>query len=187
MLITKVSIVVFLLAAGTVPGLGVAADTATSLNDTSDSALVVYHFIRGAALLSRQAVALDKENGSGKDLRAAFANTIGLTHVDASAVLALASQFDAEFSDLDNRAAGIIAKAKSQRTPDGLIPPPPPELRNLQDQKDALVASLEFEANGQTKALGSCRNCMLSTSQPAVGPDYNSGKRRSCDFPVTVT
>lgn len=85
--------------------------------------------MRSAAYLSRKADALDEQNGTGQHIRDAFANTVGLTGPETAALFSLVTRLDAQFAALDAQAAVITAKAKSQRTPNGLIPPPPPELR----------------------------------------------------------
>lgn len=117
----------------------------TALVSSDSNKYVLYHFIRQAAYLSRKADALDKASGTGASLRGAFSSTLGLSDVDAAAVLSLANALDAQFSALDEQAAKIIAAARSQRTAEGLIPPPPPELTTLQQQKVALMDALRAE------------------------------------------
>jgi hypothetical protein len=103
---------------------------------------VLYHFIRQAAYLSRKADMLDQTEGSGDSLRSAFSSTLGLSDADATVVLSLANELDAQFAALDKQAATIIADAKAQRPAEGLIPPPPSELAELQKQKMALMNAL---------------------------------------------
>ena len=114
----------------------------SSTGFSQQSPIVFYHFVRGAAHLSRHADEFDQKNGSGKALRAAFAETTGLTDSDAQAFFEFAAKTEAQFAALDRQAAAVIAAAKAQSTADGLIPPPPSELTTLQTRKETLMTQL---------------------------------------------
>ena len=109
---------------------------------SSHSPVVLYHLIRGTAALDRQAAELDKQDGSGKYLRAAFSDTVGFADSDAQAFLAFVRASDQRFDLLDQQATQIIEKARAQRTSEGVIPPPPLELTVLQKQKAELMRQL---------------------------------------------
>lgn len=65
-----------------------------------------------------------------------------MTEPDRKAFFEFALASEAQFAALDQQASQIIATAKAQGTADGLIPPPPPELNTLQEQKAALMLQL---------------------------------------------
>src|SRR5581483_2624844 len=111
------------------------------LSDTADQR-ALYHFVRSAAYVSRRSAELDQKNGTGRSLRNAFSQTVGLNDKDSSDVFAVATELDAQLASVAAQAAAVIASAKRTRTTDGLIPPPPAELLTLQQRKIALISTL---------------------------------------------
>ena len=124
--------------AGLSPGAG--PDSTSSA--FSPSKHVLYHFVRSAAYVGRQADALDQQDGSGKGLRTAFLSSVGISEGDGPSVFALVSALDTQFAALDSQAAQAIAKTKSQVVGGGVLRPPPAELAHLQQQKIALMNAL---------------------------------------------
>jgi hypothetical protein len=152
--------------------LGSPPSTGTDLQTLTSSPHVIYHFIRQAAYLSRKADALDQTNGTGAFLRRAFSSTLGLSDSDVASVMAVVKDLDAQFAALDKQAAKIIADAKSHPTAEGLIPPPPPELKTLQQQKVALMRSL--------------RATIIQRLNPAIVAAIDAHLHRLSNHPTTA-
>ena len=99
--------------------------------------------LRNLALAMRKADELDKSGGRRASLGRSFCGRLGLETGDCAVVLQTTADLDANLLRLDSQARKIIedVRAKHRRAPGSLIPPPPPELGELQAQRDALVSS----------------------------------------------
>jgi hypothetical protein len=117
-----------------------------------------YHlFFRNTAVLDAKMADLERQTpGSGQALVRAVASTVGLTTADTARFFGLATRIDKQLAALDKEAAVIISTAKKQKTSEGLIPPAPARLQELEDRRWVIVknaiASLGSEVGATAAA-----------------------------------
>ena len=106
---------------------------------------VVYRqFFRHLVALKKRASEIESQGRNGKALRTHYKDKIGLKDKEAISLDEIATECERETAKVDAKAQRIIQAARA-RFPDGRvasidqIPPPPPELKKLQRQRDMAV------------------------------------------------
>lgn len=106
---------------------------------------VVYRqFFRHLVALKERASQMESASRNGKALRDHYKNKIGLKDKDADLLDEIASESEREVQKIDRKAQKIIGGLRNKypngRVPEGeQLPPPPPELKTLQRQRDMAV------------------------------------------------
>jgi hypothetical protein len=93
--------------------------------------------------VERQADRAEKRGENADKLRRYFEIDAGLTPGEAATLKEIARDADAGVREIDEKARLIIAQFHAQYPPGKVsaseLPPPPPELEALQEEKDSLV------------------------------------------------
>lgn len=106
--------------------------------------IVYRQFFRHLVALKQRAAEMESQGKNGKAFRAHYKDKIGLKDKEASLLDEIATECERETAKVDAKAQRIIEAARA-RFPDGRvasvdqIPPPPPELKKLQRQRDMIV------------------------------------------------
>lgn len=104
---------------------------------------IVYEgFVRNLALINRKADDLDRSGGRGSHLKEAVCGGLGLGVQDCVVVLQAARDLEAQLAQVDKQARGVIdeiGKRHKERRAGSVLPPPPPELAQLQAERNSLV------------------------------------------------
>lgn len=119
--------------------------TRQSPNPSQAPEHVVYRqFFRHLVALKQRAAEAESHGKSGKALREHYKTKIGLGDKDADLLDQIADECDRETAKVDARAQKIIERIRRQ-FPNGKLaspeelPPPPPELKDLQLKRDMIV------------------------------------------------
>ena len=100
-------------------------------------------FFRHVIFVERQADRAEKRGENADKLRRYFEISAGLTPEEAAALKEIARDCDTAVRETDEKARLIIAQFHAQYPPGKVssndVPPPPPELEALQEEKDSLV------------------------------------------------
>ena len=105
--------------------------------------IVYRQFFRHVVALKKRAAEMESQGKKGKALRTHYKDKIGLKDKEANLVDEIAAECERETAKVDEKAQRIIELARA-RVPNGQvssdqIPPPPPELKKLQRQRDMIV------------------------------------------------
>lgn len=105
--------------------------------------IVYRQFFRHVVALKERAAEMKTLGKSGKALRTHYKDKIGLKDKQANMLDEIAAECERETASVDAKAKLIIQLARA-RVPNGKvssdqIPPPPPELKKLQRQRDMIV------------------------------------------------
>ncbi len=108
---------------------------------------------------------MDKNGESGQGLRNAFKDRINLSDADSTLVLKLMVKIDSEFAALDSQANAIISKAHEEFEASGVLPPPPPKLAALQDNKKSAIHALSsrLTSNLSSDACAAIRSYLMTS------------------------
>lgn len=101
---------------------------------------IVYEgFVRNLALINRKADDLDRSCGRDSHLKEAVCGGLGLGVQDCVVVLQAARDLEAQLAQVDKQARGVIdetRKRHKERRAGSVLPPPPPELAQLQAERN---------------------------------------------------
>ncbi|MEN6536979.1 MAG: hypothetical protein ABFD89_25215 [Bryobacteraceae bacterium] len=142
-------------AIGSIPRAALAADVESPKDITKAKAMALHV----CAVLQEQAERRESSGHSAGSAARAFAVKAGLSDTETEAMLGVAARMRSRVQPLDDRARAIIQAAK-QKYPGGLLPPGtsppplPPELVELQRQRDSIVAEAVRELDGELKPAG---------------------------------
>ena len=106
--------------------------------------IVYRQFFRHLLALKERATELERQGKNGNGLRSHYKDKIKLKDKDARALDQIASDCEREIAQIDARAKAIIQSARA-RFPNGKLPPgqqlppPPPELKRMQLQRNVLI------------------------------------------------
>src|SRR5829696_1074754 len=106
--------------------------------------IVYRQFFRHLVALKQRAAETESQGKNGKAFRTYYKDKIGLKDKEASLLDEIATECERETAKVDAKAQRIIEAARA-RFPNGQIassdqiPPPPPELKKLQRQRDMIV------------------------------------------------
>lgn len=106
--------------------------------------IVYRQFFRHVVGLKKQAAEMETQGKKGKAFRTHYKDKIGLKDREASLVDEIAAECERETGKVDEKAQRIIELTRA-RVSNGKvvssdqIPPPPPELKQLQRQRDMIV------------------------------------------------
>lgn len=106
--------------------------------------IVYRQFFRHVVALKKRAAEMESQGKKGKALRTHYKDKIGLKDKEANLVDEIAAECERETAKVDEKAQRIIELTRA-RVPNGQvvstdqIPPPPPELKKLQRQRDMIV------------------------------------------------
>lgn len=120
--------------------------------------LLYRHFLAYQNHLDEVAVTLQKQGEDGSDFRDHFQQILGFTATDYAPVRAAARRLAAKLKVQDEKIKAVIDTGRAQqsrmlRGPEEL-PAPPPELAQLQVERDALI---KHEVARMNAALGAAR------------------------------
>jgi hypothetical protein len=108
--------------------------------------VVYWHVFHDVAQLNRMADNAAREGNDQPSLRTLVARRARLNDNDAQTLKRIALQCESDVAALDAKAQVIILRFRAQ-FPYGIatqgmpLPPPPPELRDLQRQRDSIILS----------------------------------------------
>ncbi len=126
--------------------------------------LLYRHFLAYQNHLDRAGTALDKQGKNGAGLHNHFQQKLGFSDDQFGAVRQTALRLEAELQQQDVKAKAVIeaTRAKFPRTVESPadLPPVPPELVQLQQERDSLIGK---EVSGLKAALGSSAAAELDT------------------------
>ncbi len=152
-------------AAASVPLPALASDVEDSQDLTRAKAMV----LNVCMVLQEQAERLERDGRPAGLLSRAIAIEARLNDTETEALLGVVSRLRARVRPLDDRASAIIQAAR-QKHPEGLLPsgtqpdPLPPELADLQRQRDSFVAEAIRELDGELGLSGTVKfNTFLAT------------------------
>jgi hypothetical protein len=106
--------------------------------------IVYRQFFRHLVALKERAAEMETQGKNGKAFRTHYKDKIGLKDKEADLLDRIATECERETAKVDAKAQRII-EATHRRFPDGQVasveqlPPPPPELKKLQRQRDMIV------------------------------------------------
>lgn len=121
--------------------------------------IVYRQFFRHVAGLKKRAAEMETQGKSGKAFRTHYKEKIGLKDKEANLVDEIAAECERETTKVDAQAQRIIDAARA-RVPNGQavssnqIPPPPPELKKLQRQRDMIVMRARYRLVSELGAYG---------------------------------
>jgi hypothetical protein len=122
------------------------------------------HFLAYQTHLDRAGAALDQRGEHGSELRDHFQRKLGFTDEEFAPVRTTALRLEAELADHDSKLKAAIDAARAQhpktlRSPSEL-PPVPPELLQMQKERDTLIQN---ELDQLNRALGPNRAAKLQS------------------------
>jgi len=131
--------------------------------------------LKNAAAVNKRVAALDRSSPSGGlPLHRAFSAKLRLNVADTARFMTFASQVEQELDALDKQASALIVAARKRRTADGLIPPPPKELHDLEVRRRNVVArSRERMAADLGSAIAARVDEFARTPARLTGPATN--------------
>lgn len=111
--------------------------------------IVYRQFLHHLMALKERAGEIERQGKNGKSLRSHYKDEIGLNDEQANILDQIAADCDREVAALDARAKKIIDAAHA-RYSNGIVsdgqqlPPPPPELRKLQEQREMIIMRARY-------------------------------------------
>lgn len=121
--------------------------------------IVYRQFFRHLAALKQRAAEMETQGKSGKAFRTHYKDKIGLKDKEANLIDEIAAECDRETAKVDAKAQRIIESTRA-RVPIGQVvssdqlPPPPPELKKLQRQRDMIVMRARYRLVSELGAYG---------------------------------
>ena len=116
-------------------------------------------FFRHLVALKERASQMESQGRNGKALREHYKDKIGLKDEEADLLDEIASESEREVEKIDQKAQKIIDGLRNKypggRVPAGeKLPPPPPELKTLQRQRDMIVMRARHRLMTELGAYG---------------------------------
>lgn len=150
--------------------------------------VMYWHVLRHVAVLHRKADALEKKGGDGTPYRQLFQHNAQLSDSQARRLAEIAEDCMARVAEVDAKAAEIITAFRAVHPPGSFapgqpLPPPPPELLELQRERDALVLAARDELHEDLGDDDFARfeKHVRSSVVPTLGQDKPRLPKRSAD------
>jgi hypothetical protein len=121
--------------------------------------IVYRQFFRHVVALKQRATEMETQGKNGKVFRAHYKDKIGLKDKEANLLDEIAAECERETAKVDAKAQRIIELTRA-RVQNGRavsidqIPPPPPELKKLQRQRDMIVMRARYRLVSELGAYG---------------------------------
>ncbi len=133
------------------PGYGIRLAAQTS--GRPPLARLYWHFLDYQRFLDKSADDQEKKGKNGAELREKLQRKLGFSTYQFTIVRDAAQKLDRDLKKKDAQAMVIIAAFRKKYPPDqplkGLLPPPPPELETLQQERDNLIEQAVVDLKAQ--------------------------------------
>jgi hypothetical protein len=127
--------------------------------------------LRSLAVISRKSDDLDAAGNKTQKLKQGVCDSLAVASADCGLIFQTAVAMDALLQALDQQAKTVIDNVRKQHPhkpqADGtVLPPPPPELNQLQAQREAIVRSAASTLQQQLSAAGEAALANYLTARP---------------------